>query len=69
VPESPRNHRRLLDTRNHPHEIQRYVAGNHEFGGLRYIPRQDGGLDGTGGNYEIYTSRDCASCGAVPVGA
>jgi hypothetical protein len=36
-----------------------------DIGALRYLPRQDGSLDGTVNAYVVYTSPDCASWSAV----
>jgi len=39
-----------------PHEIQIDLGQAYNVGGLRYLPRQDGGINGTIAQYEIYVS-------------
>ena len=41
-----------------PHEIQIDLGGNYTIGGFRYLPRQDGGVNGGIAKYEFYVSAD-----------
>lgn len=41
-----------------PHEIQINLGATHAINGIRYLPRQDGGVNGTIANYAIYVSND-----------
>jgi hypothetical protein len=52
----------------HAHEIQIDLGGLTKISALRYVPRQDGGLDGTISDYEVYASADCASWELVASG-
>ncbi len=47
-----------------PHEIQIDLAGNYNIEGFRYLPRQDGGVNGTIRNYEFYVSGDGINWGS-----
>ena len=49
---------------SHPHNIQINLGGTYDVTGIRYTPRQDGGLNGRVGNYEIYVSFDGVTWGA-----
>ena len=53
----------------HPHEIQIDLGGTYTIDGFRYLPRQDGGVNGRIGQYEFYVSADGVSWGSsVAVG-
>ncbi|MGD8322938.1 MAG: Ig-like domain-containing protein, partial [Gammaproteobacteria bacterium] len=52
----------------HPHRIEIDLGGSFDISALRYVPRQDYSLDGTLGDYAIYTSPDCASWSLVDSG-
>ena len=41
-----------------PHEIQINLGGIYDIDGFRYLPRQDGGINGTISQYEFYVSTD-----------
>ena len=41
-----------------PHEIQINLGATQAINGIRYLPRQDGGVNGTIANYEVYVSND-----------
>ena len=41
-----------------PHEIQIDLGGIYDVNGFRYLPRQDGGINGTISQYEFYVSLD-----------
>ena len=43
---------------SHPHEIQIDLGSAYEIDAFRYLPRQDGGLNGTIRDYEFYVSVD-----------
>jgi len=47
----------------HPHEIQIDLGGLHEIQGFRYLPRQDGGVNGRIKQYELYISTDGVNWG------
>ena len=47
-----------------PHEIQIDLGGNYTIDGFRYLPRQDGGVNGTIRNYEFYVSGDGTNWGS-----
>ncbi|MFF0387098.1 TIM-barrel domain-containing protein [Kitasatospora sp. NPDC004615] len=51
-----------------PHEIQIDLGARYSVDSLTYLPRQDGGVNGRIGNYEIYVSDSTSSWGA-PVAA
>jgi hypothetical protein len=51
-----------------PHEIQIDLGASYEVDGFRYLPRQDGGINGTIADYEFYVSENTANWGA-PVAA
>jgi arylsulfatase A-like enzyme len=53
---------------DHPHEIVIDLSATHEITGLRYLPRQDGGINGTIVEYEFFVSSDASDLGA-PVSA
>ncbi len=42
----------------YPHEIQIDLGKTYQINGFRYLPRQDGGKNGTVGQYEFYVSED-----------
>lgn len=48
---------RLLQT-SYPHEIQINLGAMYSIDGIRYLPRQDGGINGTISQYAIYVSTD-----------
>lgn len=45
-------------TPTHPHEIQIDLGANYSITGFKYLPRQDGGENGTIADYEFYVSQD-----------
>jgi hypothetical protein len=47
----------------HPHEIQINLGDTYLISGLLYLPRQDGNLNGTIADYEIYVSMDGSTWG------
>ncbi|TQJ21238.1 uncharacterized protein DUF4968 [Micromonospora sp. A202] len=49
-----------------PHEIQIDLGATYRMDGLRYLPRQDGGVNGRIGRYEVYVS-DSPSNWGTPV--
>ncbi|MCL4728687.1 MAG: discoidin domain-containing protein, partial [Candidatus Kuenenia stuttgartiensis] len=49
-----------------PHEIQINLGAAYDIVGFRYLPRQDGGVNGRIGQYEFYISMDGVNWG-VPV--
>ena len=53
----------------HPHFMDIDLGGFVDVSALRYVPRQDSSLDGTPGDYEVYTSEDCASWTLVASGS
>jgi len=48
-----------------PHEIQIDLGGNYSIDGLRYLPRQDGGINGTIAQYQFYVSADGINWGTA----
>ncbi|MGH3735024.1 MAG: RICIN domain-containing protein [Micromonosporaceae bacterium] len=46
-----------------PHEIQIDLGGSYRLDGIRYLPRQDGGVNGRIGRYEVYVSDSTTSWG------
>jgi hypothetical protein len=46
-----------------PHEIQIDLGQTYAIDGLRYLPRQDGGVNGTIAQYEFYVSTDGVNWG------
>ncbi len=50
----------------HPHEIRIDLGQFYDIDGFRYMPRQNGGINGTIGQYEFYVSSDGVNWG-VPV--
>jgi peptidoglycan/xylan/chitin deacetylase (PgdA/CDA1 family) len=48
-----------------PHEIQIDLGASHIVGGFRYLPRQDGGINGTIAKYEFYVSTDGTNWGSA----
>lgn len=42
----------------HPHEIQLHLGEKYKLKGFKYLPRQDGGINGTIKDYEFYVSSD-----------
>jgi hypothetical protein len=51
-----------------PHEIQIDLGARYTIGGFRYLPRQDGAVNGRVKDYEFYTSEDGVTWG-TPVAA
>lgn len=51
-----------------PHEIQIDLGATYNVDSLRYLPRQDGGINGRIGQYEIYISSSTSSWGAAITG-
>ncbi|GAA1959606.1 discoidin domain-containing protein [Catenulispora subtropica] len=49
-----------------PHEIQLDLGAEYAVDGFRYLPRQDGGVNGRVGSYEVYVS-DSATSWGTPV--
>jgi hypothetical protein len=47
-----------------PHEIQIDLGAVHSISGFRYLPRQDGGINGTIADYEFYVSSDGSNWGS-----
>ncbi|MEN8193931.1 MAG: discoidin domain-containing protein, partial [Bacteroidota bacterium] len=47
----------------HPHEIQIDLGANCKIKGFKYLPRQDGGINGTIADYEFYVSADDTNWG------
>jgi alpha-glucosidase (family GH31 glycosyl hydrolase) len=47
-----------------PHEIQIDLGATYNVDGFRYLPRQDGGINGRIGQYEVYISNSTSSWGA-----
>lgn len=48
-----------------PHEIQIDMGTSHIVSGFRYLPRQDGGVNGRVGQYEFYLSQDGVNWGTA----
>ncbi|WP_436499133.1 discoidin domain-containing protein [Actinokineospora sp. HUAS TT18] len=48
-----------------PHEIQIDLGGQYNVDGLRYLPRQDGGVNGRIGQYEVYVSGSTTNWGTA----
>jgi len=48
-----------------PHEIQIDLGGSYTIGGFRYLPRQDGGVNGGIARYEFYVSADGLNWGTA----
>lgn len=48
-----------------PHEIQLDLGTTYALSSLRYLPRQDGGINGIAANYEIYVSNDPGNWGTA----
>ena len=46
-----------------PHEIQIDLGQSYTIDGFRYLPRQDGGINGTIAEYEFYVSQDGVNWG------
>ena len=42
----------------HPHEVVIDMGSGYDVGGFRYLPRQDGGVNGTIAGYALYVSND-----------
>ncbi len=51
----------------YPHEVQIDLGKTYQINGFRYLPRQDGGMNGTIKQYEFYVSEDGVSWGAAVV--
>ncbi len=47
-----------------PHEIQINLGDSFTIGGFRYLPRQEGGINGTIADYEFYVSSDGSNWGS-----
>jgi hypothetical protein len=47
----------------HPHEIIIDLGGVYEVNSFRYLPRQDGGINGTVAEYEFYVSTESSNWG------
>ncbi|MFE9040219.1 TIM-barrel domain-containing protein [Streptomyces sp. NPDC007818] len=47
-----------------PHEIQIDLGARYDVGGFSYLPRQDGGVNGRVGAYEVYVSETTTDWGA-----
>jgi PKD repeat protein len=47
----------------HPHEIQIDLGARFSMNGFRYLPRQDGGVNGRVKDYELYVSEDGVAWG------
>lgn len=45
----------------HPHEIQINLGGSYNISQFKYLPRQDGEVNGTIAGYEFYTSTDASN--------
>ncbi len=48
-----------------PHEIQIDLGATYDVSGFRYLPRQDGGVNGRIGQYEFYVSTDGINWGTA----
>jgi peptidoglycan/xylan/chitin deacetylase (PgdA/CDA1 family) len=48
-----------------PHEIQIDLGASYNIGGFRYLPRQDGEVNGTIAKYEFYVSQDGTTWGSA----
>ncbi|MEU1400451.1 discoidin domain-containing protein [Micromonospora zamorensis] len=48
-----------------PHEIQIDLGATYQVDGLRYLPRQDGGVNGRIGRYEVYVSDSPSNWGTA----
>ena len=48
-----------------PHEIQLDLGANKTVSGMTYLPRQDGGVNGRIGQYEVYLSTDGTTWGTA----
>lgn len=51
----------------YPHEIQIDLGKTYQINGFRYLPRQDGGMNGTIKQYEFYVSADGVNWGSSAV--
>ncbi len=60
-------HTEWLPTAPLPHEIQIDLGASYNIDGFRYLPRQDGGVNGRIGQYEFYISDDGANWGTPVV--
>ena len=49
----------------YPHQVVLSLGGQYTVSGLRYLPRQDGTLNGTVGKYSIYVSADGSTWGSA----
>ncbi|WP_345491891.1 TIM-barrel domain-containing protein [Streptomyces roseoviridis] len=47
-----------------PHEIQIDLGARYDIDGVRYLPRQDGGVNGRVGTYEVYVSETTSDWGS-----
>ncbi len=54
------------DVPRHPHHIIVDLGAVRTVYGIRYLPRQDGGLNGTIVGYEVYVSLECDTWDATP---
>ena len=50
---------------SHPHEIQIDLGGLYDIGGARFLPRQDGSVDGRIADYQLYLSATAGNWGAA----
>ncbi|HVK24444.1 MAG TPA: discoidin domain-containing protein [Actinokineospora sp.] len=48
-----------------PHEIQIDMGSSHSLTAVKYLPRQDGGVNGTIGQYEVYVSDSTSNWGTA----
>ncbi|WP_406405033.1 sigma-70 family RNA polymerase sigma factor [Streptomyces sp. NBC_00879] len=51
-----------------PHEIQIDLGATYDVDGLKYLPRQDGGTNGTIGDYTVYVSKSTGQWGSPVAG-
>src|SRR6266511_5649395 len=49
----------------HPHEIVIALGGSSHVGGFRYLPRQDGNMNGTVAQFSFYVSADGVNWGSA----
>jgi lysophospholipase L1-like esterase/chitodextrinase len=53
----------VSDDASHPHEIQINLGKFYDINGFRYLPKQDGGINGRIDQYKFYVSRDGVNWG------
>lgn len=58
------DYRQASSTPHEPHEVQINLGTSYDIGGLRYVPRADGGINGTITEYQIYISQDGTTWGS-----